>query len=194
MARRVGVFGGSFDPIHVGHMALARHARKACNLDEMVFVPVGDPPHKTGSVACADDRLAMISLAIVAEPDTTVSRIEVDRSGKSYTVDTLCALRLSMGDVELFLLIGADNAVEMDSWHRPEKVLELSRVTVLCRPGWDHAVVPGELAAQMTFLDSPLIDCSSTGIRDRVARKESIGTLVDDSVARYIDAHGLYCG
>lgn len=192
MSRRVGVFGGSFDPIHIGHLTLARHAREACKLDELMFIPVGDPPHKAGPVARADHRLAMVSLAVIAEPNTSVSRIEMDRTGKSYTVDTLRALRQSLGDVELFLLIGTDNAVEMGSWYRPDEVLELSRVTVLCRPGWDRARVPGELAAKMTFLDSPLIDCSSTDVRERVASREPIVALVDDSVARYIDAHELY--
>ncbi len=194
MPERLGVFGGSFDPIHVGHLTLVRHARGACELDEVVFVPVGDPPHKPGPVAPGEDRLAMVELAVRDEPDTSVSRIEVDRAGKSYTVDTLGVLGEGDGERILYLLIGADNAVDMASWHDPERVLDLANVTVLCRPGWEHGEVPDDLAERMTFLDSPLIDCSSTDIRERVSRGLPIDELVGRPVAGYIEAHRLYGG
>ena len=192
MGRHAAVFGGSFDPIHVGHLTLARHAREACDLDEVMFVPVGAPPHKAGPAASAEDRLAMVTLAIDGEPKTSVSRIEVDRQGKSYTVDTLSALLDEDPNLDLHLLIGADNAVEMGSWHEPERVLELSRVTVLCRPGWHRGRVPSSLAGRMTFLDSPLIDCSSTEIRTRLLEGASVEGLVADCVTRYIESHRLY--
>lgn len=192
MGRCIGVFGGSFDPIHLGHLSLVSHSRSACGLARVILVPVGDPPHKSGPAASADHRLAMLDIAAEGEPGTSVSRIELDRPGKSYTVDTLEALKEEERDGELLLLIGADNAIEMETWHDPDRVLALAQVTVVGRPGSARSKVPPDLAARMTFIDGPMVDCSSTEVRRRIAAGEAVAHLVPPGVAAYIEQHELY--
>jgi nicotinate-nucleotide adenylyltransferase len=193
MASRVGIWGGAFDPIHIGHLLLAQEALEACQLDRIVWVPYGDPPHKAGPVASAADRVRMIELAIQGVAAFTVSQSEVERSGKSYTARTLERVRehASLHD-RLFLLIGADNAVDFNSWLEPDRVLELADVIVFRRRGISLDKVPITYRAQMKILNTPLFEVSSTAIRNRLASGASIQYWVPDSVRQFIESNRLY--
>lgn len=193
MPRHVGIWGGSFDPVHVGHLILAQEALVQCPLDHLVWVPAGDPPHKRGPQASGEDRVRMVELAIAGHEAFSVSRAEVDRKGKSYTVRTLEDVRASSEpDDRLFLLIGSDNAVDFDQWHAPEQVADLAEIVVFDRPGHDRSRIPDAYAARMRFLDTPLIEISSTAIRERIAARRPTRYWVPDDVARWIEAQGLY--
>lgn len=191
--RRIGVWGGSFDPVHIGHLILAQEAVAACTLDRMIWMPSGSPPHKQGPVASAEDRLKMVSAAISGHPVFEVSPLEIERSGKSYTLQTLRDLREQVApDDRLCLLIGADNAVDFPNWYQPEAVLELAEVVVFRRPGFGDDAVDAGLSGRMQFLDSPLIEVSSTEIRARVQAGKPVRYWVPDAVQEYIEVNGLY--
>lgn len=181
---RIGVFGGSFDPVHFGHLAIAQAALEAVPLDRVMFVPArrsplkGDPP-----VAGERDRAAMLDLAVAGEPRFSVSRIELGRPEPSYTVDTLEAMA---GQGRLFLILGADAALEIDRWKSPGRVRELATVVVARRPGAAPAPVAGIL------LDAPLVDISARELREMAARGRSLRYLVPDAVWRYIEERGIY--
>ena len=202
-AAQIGVLGGTFNPIHVGHIAVARAARDDLGLDEVLVIPAANPPHKLGvPIAPADDRLAMVELAVAGEPGLAASRIELDRPGLSWTVDTLSALlddaRVAGRDVALTLILSADAFAGLATWQEPARLLRLARVAVAPRPG--HARpslddLPHDLralAVGTTFLDGPNVDVSATDIRRRVAAGLPIDGLVAPEVARYIEAHHLY--
>jgi nicotinate-nucleotide adenylyltransferase len=198
----VGVLGGTFDPIHVGHVAVARAARDELGLDEVLVIPAARPPHKVGvSMASAADRMAMVELALADEPGLRASRIEVDRAGPSWTVDTLEALDAGGGTgsaVELTLILSADAFAGLPNWHDPERILRLARVAVAPRPGHrapsadELSAELRELAVAIVVLDGPNIDVSATDIRRRVAAGLPIDGLVAPAVARYIEEHHLY--
>jgi nicotinate-nucleotide adenylyltransferase len=202
-AAQVGVLGGTFDPIHVGHLAVARAARRELGLDEVLVVPAANPPHKLGvPMAPADDRLAMVELAAAGEPGIAASRIELDRPGPSWTVDTLAALlddaRAAGRDVALTLILSADAFAGLPTWHEPARLLRLARVAVAPRPGHALPSLDGlpadlrDLAGSTVFLEGPNLDVSATDIRRRVAAGLPIDGLVAPPVARYIEAHHLY--
>ena len=192
MTKRVGIFGGTFDPIHIGHLIIGQEIMLQCALDRVVFMPSGEPPLKR-SMASAEDRARMVSLAVRDYPEFELSRFELSRPGKSYTIDTLRHLRRDMGeDTEIFLIIGADNAVEMGDWFDPEGVLDLAHVIVAERPGFERARVDPVFKSKMRFVETPLLDISSTAIRERVRTKRPISFFVPDAVADYIITQGLY--
>ncbi len=194
MAKRVGIFGGTFDPIHVGHLIIGQEIMLQCALDRVVFMPSREPPHKTNfDMASAEDRAMMVGLAVRSYPGFELSRFELSRPGKSYTIDTLRHLRRNTGEnTKLFLIIGADNAVEMGDWFDPEGVLDLAHVLVAERPGFERASVDPAFKSKMQFVETPLLDISSTAIRERVRTKRPISFFVPDAVADYIRTHGLY--
>lgn len=192
-----GVLGGTFDPVHLGHLILAQEARTALGLDRVTFVPAGEPWRKAGrGVSPAADRLEMVRLAIAGEPAFDVSTVEIEREGPSYTAETLAAL--ASEDDELFLLLGADAAIDLPNWMRPEEIVRLARVAVALRHGWDEAAVRETAAAVPGMLDGlvffamPLIEISSTGLRDRARRGASLRYFTPDAVARYIEERRLY--
>ncbi|HET9346408.1 MAG TPA: nicotinate-nucleotide adenylyltransferase [Candidatus Limnocylindrales bacterium] len=200
---QLGVLGGTFDPIHVGHVAVARAARRELGLDEVLLVPAASPPHKVGvPTAPADDRLAMVELAVANEPGLVASRIELDRPGPSWTVDTLTALladaRAAGRDVALTLILSADAFAGLATWHEPARLLRLARVAVAPRPGHPSPslhLLPDtlrDLAGDTVFLAGPNLDISATDIRRRVAAGLPVDGLVAPAVARYIEAHHLY--
>ena len=192
MTKRVGILGGTFDPIHIGHLIIGQEIMLQCALDRVVFMPSGEPPLKR-SMASAEDRARMVSLAVRDYPEFELSRFELSRPGKSYTIDTLRHLRRDMGeDTEIFLIIGADNAVEMGDWFDPEGVLDLAHVLVAERPGFERARVDPVFKSKMRFVETPLLDISSTAIRERVRTKRPISFFVPDAVADYIRTQGLY--
>jgi len=187
--RRIGLMGGTFDPIHVGHLAIAVEARHALGLDEVVFVPAGRPWQKR-AVAPAEDRYEMVCLAVAGTPGFAASRIEIDRDGPTYTVDTLRALRAEDPGAELWLLLGADALAGLDTWHEPDEVARLAKVAVAARPGGEPHTDVGGVA--VTVLDLEPMEISSRDIRARLGRGDSVRGLVTPEVEAYIRAHGLY--
>jgi nicotinate-nucleotide adenylyltransferase len=199
----LGVFGGTFDPIHNAHLAVAEEAAEALGLERILFVPAGRPPHKPGrAITPGEDRLAMVELAIAGNPRFDVDRLELDRDGPSYTVDTLEALRaarVAAGSApDLTLVLSAEAFLGFVEWREPRRILELARVVVAPRDGYPDAGpdflaerMP-DLAGRATFLDAPRLRISASELRDRAAAGRSLRYLVPDAVAAYIGDHALY--
>jgi nicotinate-nucleotide adenylyltransferase len=183
---RVGVFGGSFDPVHVGHLAIALAALESVPLDRVLFVPVRRSPLKDRDpLASVADRVAMLEAAIVGEPRFALSRVELERDSVSYTVDTLEALR-SQG--ELFLILGSDALADLARWRTPDRIRELATILVAARPG---APEPDPVHRARAF-DAPRLDISSRELRARAARGLSLRYLVPDAVWEHIKKRGCY--
>lgn len=197
----LGIMGGTFDPIHYGHLVTAEIARAHFHLDEVLFVPTGRPPHKEGSpVTGAEDRYLMTVLATATNPHFSVSRSEVDRPGPSFTVDTVAEIRRQQGlDCGLFFITGADAIRDVATWHRPDELLAMCDIIAATRPGYSlHDVeqgVPGlgpEALTHIHFLEVPALAISSSDIRRRVAEGTPIKYLVPESVEAHIEKMGLY--
>jgi len=192
---RVGVLGGTFDPVHRGHLALARAARDELALDGVLFVPAGQPWRKAGRiVAAAEDRLAMLRLALEGEAAFRVETLELDRPGPSYTADTLEALRAVRPEDELYFIAGEDALADLPNWVRPERILELATLAVARREDAAAAAaerLPG-LPERLVWLKMPPVAVSATEIRDRVRRGLPVAELVPPAVAAYIRERGLY--
>lgn len=197
---KLGVLGGTFDPIHKGHLAAAKYARDSLDLDEVLFLPAGRPWLKDDQpVTDAVHRLRMVELAVASDPGFRVSDMEIKRPGPTYSADTLDALKGDLGnDVELCLIAGMDALEELDRWHEPERVLELSAVVAVPRPGSERLdrdvfdSIRQGASEKVAVLDSPLSDVNSTDIRRRAAQGLSIQDLVPESVATYIEEQRLY--
>ena len=186
LTARIGVFGGTFDPVHVGHLAIALAALESVPLDRVLFVPVRRSPLKDRDpLASTADRVAMLETAIASEPRFALSRAELEREGVSYTVDTLEQLR-SQG--ELFLILGSDALADLARWRAPDRIRELATILVAARPG---APEPDAMHGARTF-DAPRLDISSRELRARAARGMSLRYLVPDAVWEHIKRHGLY--
>lgn len=183
----IGIFGGSFDPVHHGHLIVARAAREQLGLTQVRFVPTGRQPLKRGHAAAAVDRLAMVEAAIAGEPGFAVEPLEVLRDGPSYTVETLQVLAAQHPGVPLVLLLGADAAADFARWRDPQGIRALARVVVLTRDG-----ARGAGPADLEVVRVPAVEISATAIRARVRAGQSIRWLVPDSVAALIAARGLY--
>ena len=180
----VGVFGGTFDPVHVGHLAIANAALDELGLGRLYFVPARRSPLKRdGPIASARDRLAMLTAATLGEPRFRVSPLELDREGPSFTVDTLESLR---GEGELFLILGSDAYADFERWREPARIRELATIVLAARPGAPNA------PAGVRMLDSPLMDISARELRARAARGRSLRYLVPEAALRYIEEHRLY--
>lgn len=192
--RRLGVYGGTFDPIHTGHLAIARGVVAHCGLDRLLFVPSARPPHKQGhAMAPPDDRYRMAELATRHDPRLEVSDTEINRPGLSYTVDTLEALRRKYGGAsEIHLVLGADSLLEIDTWHAPDRIFDLATVVTVPRPGKDLTGVDPGWLDRVVNIQLPEIDTSSTDIRRRVGQGLPIAHLVPEEVAGYIEERGLY--
>jgi nicotinate-nucleotide adenylyltransferase len=183
---KVGIFGGTFDPVHVGHLAIAHAALESLALDRVVFIPAKRAPLKEhGPIAGAAERLDMLELAIAGEPRFSVSRAELDRDGPSYTVDTL--ERLAGAD-ELFLILGGDALAALSRWKDPDRITKLATLVVAERPGAPERTGNDGILA----FDAPRLDISSRELRARAARGLSLRYLVPEAVWRYIEARGLY--
>ena len=187
-AVRVGIFGGTFDPVHVGHLAIANAALESVPLDRVVFVLARRSPLKErGPVAGEADRLAMLELAVAGEPRFSVSRIELERDGPSYTVDTLESFA---GADALFLILGGDAIAELPRWKDPDRIARLATLVVAERPGAPSA--PNDGSSSLLVFDAPRLDISARELRARAARGRSLRYLVPDPVWRHIEARGLY--
>lgn len=183
--RHTLLLGGTFDPIHMGHLVMAEWAREALGLSEVLFMPVGTPPHKWRVWASAEDRYEMVRLAIAHNPQFQVSRFEIDKGSPAYTVETLEHLR-ELG-YEVTLLVGADALASMSDWHRGDELWELAKVAVVAREG-----VALTDRHPVTVVEMPVIDISSTLIRDRLAKAKSCRYLLPEAVGRYLEERGLY--
>ena len=189
---RLGILGGTFDPVHVGHLVAAADAMHAFSLDRVVLVPAGRPWQKD-RYSDAEDRLLMATLAAATHGKLSVSRIELDRKGPTYTVDTLQAFRDFFPDTELFFIIGADAVADLSSWHRPQDIAGVAEIIAVTRPGSEfRAPEAGSTWPTVHQLEIPALAVSSTAIRERIADGRSIDYLVPADVARYIREHGLY--
>ena len=190
--RRVGLFGGSFDPVHNAHDALATTALDQLSLDELRWIPVGQPWQKTRRLAPAADREAMVRLAIAGEPRFVLDRIELRRRGPTFTLDTVRELVAAEAGREWFLILGQDQYASLHTWRDWPELLGLVTLAIANRPGAAIAVNPQIAKAEHRVVRLPMMNVSSTEIRRRVAAGESIADLVPDAVARYIEAHRLY--
>jgi nicotinate-nucleotide adenylyltransferase len=190
---RLGVFGGTFDPPHVGHLALAEWAREELGLDRVLFVPAGAPPHKRAGRTPASRRLAMVRLAVRGNPAFAAEPMETRRRGPSYTVDTLRALAARHRGAKLWLLMGADMWATLGTWREPGAIARLAAIAVAARPGSRRARRPAALrGARVRWLGNPVLDVSSSAVRDRARAGRSLRYLVPDAVARYVAERGLY--
>ena len=196
--RREGLECGSFNPIHCGHVALARAALESGRVERVLFLPTGNPPHKKEGLADKFDRLRMVELAVEHEAGMAVCREEIDRDGVIYTVDTLAALKRKMPDCTLTYLIGADTLRALGTWRRVETVIERCKFLVMMREGETREEVIRlaglwtQRGAQIDFLDARKMDISSTQIREQIQKGLPFERLVPQAVADYIHEHGLY--
>jgi nicotinate-nucleotide adenylyltransferase len=190
---RIGVFGGTFDPPHVGHLLLATDAREALGLDRVIFVPAATQPFKvnTPPVASARDRLEMVRLAVADDANYTVDDTEIGRKGLSFTVDTLELLSKKHPGAKLFLLLGEDALAGIEGWRSPERIRELATLAVMRRSGPDGSPDAAKVEGA-TPVSARRIDVSSTEIRDRLRAEKSIKGFVPESVEQFIEARGLY--
>jgi nicotinate-nucleotide adenylyltransferase len=195
---RVGILGGAFNPPHIGHLVCAQEALVQLKLDKVVFVPVGQAPHREiEDDPGAEARLELVELAVADDDRFESSRIELDRDGPSYTSDTLRQMQSAEPKDERFLILGGDQAAGLPTWHAPEEVLSLASVAIAERISWTRNAIGIKLARlkgseRVRYLDMPLIQVSSSAIRRRVASGRPIRYLVPDAVAAYIDSNGLY--
>jgi nicotinate-nucleotide adenylyltransferase len=195
--RRVGILGGTFNPVHVGHLVLAQTALDACNLSSVWFIPCCRPPHKSSSgLIPARHRMAMLKSAIRGNPRFRVCDIELRRGGVSYAVDTIDALRIRHPRTDFVFLIGADALPELHHWRDIRRLLRLCAMAVFARPGWPvvrpRLPAPWSARIMSNVHAERVVDVSSSEIRNLVARGASIRYLVPDGVARYIGKHRLY--
>jgi nicotinate-nucleotide adenylyltransferase len=191
--QRVGVMGGTFDPVHHGHLVAASEVAERFGLDEVVFVPTGRPWQKSDrEVSEAEDRYLMTVIATASNPRFSVSRIDIDRDGPTFTVDTLTDLHAERGDgVELFFITGADALAQILSWQRAEQAVGLAHFVGVTRPG--HVLAdPGLPDGRVSLVEIPALAISSSDCRERVGRNQPIWYLVPDGVVQYIAKRGLY--
>ncbi|MBQ1502316.1 MAG: nicotinate-nucleotide adenylyltransferase [Firmicutes bacterium] len=197
MTLRLGLMGGAFDPIHHGHLFIAEAARAHFCLEKVLFIPTGRPPHKRRlNEADPLDRLRMTELAVATNPYFQVSRMEIDREGLSYSVDTVTALLEEYGaDTEIWFITGADAILEVMNWHDAEKLRTLCRFITATRPGYDLCdlkKLPERWQERIYPLETPLLQISSTDLRLRVAEGRPVKYLLPEAVEGYIREHGLY--
>jgi nicotinate-nucleotide adenylyltransferase len=191
-SRRIGVMGGTFDPVHHGHLVAASEVASRFSLDEVVFVPTGEPWQKTDRVVSpAEDRYLMTVIATASNPRFTVSRADIDRKGPTYTVDTLTEMHDAYPDAQLFFITGADALEQILSWHEVEQLFEYAHFIGVTRPGYR---LNGEHLPRgsVTLVEVPAMAISSTNCRSRVASGEPVWYLVPDGVVQYISKTGLY--
>jgi nicotinate-nucleotide adenylyltransferase len=199
--RRVGLLGGTFDPVHIGHLVAAAEARDALGLDQVLFVPAATPPHKLRvTMSPADHRLAMLELAVADEPAFVASRLDLDRAGPHFTVDLLSLARRRLPITEadgLWFIMGADSLLDLPTWRDPQGIIGLARLAVATRPGYEPVLdelersIPG-LADRVDPVPIPLIGVSGTNIRRRVREGRTIAYHVPRAVEAHVHQHTLY--
>lgn len=194
---RLGLYGGTFDPIHLGHLILAEQCREACGLDRVWLIATGSPPHKPEGRTPIGHRLEMVRIAIAGHPAFVASDIEAKRPGPHYSVETLEAIRRDHPNDELFFLIGADSLADLPSWREPERIAQTATIVVVNRPGIEE-VDPSRLpdfgpgSHPLAWVSIPPVGIASSDLRRRLAEGRSIRYMVPRGVEAYIEAHGLY--
>jgi nicotinate-nucleotide adenylyltransferase len=197
---KIGVLGGTFDPVHLGHIMMAEEARKSLGLKEVLLVPAGQPMTRSNErITSVEHRLRMLRLAAAGSPHFKVSTVEIERTGPSFTVDTITGLRRKYGSKdEIFFILGWDSLAQLPIWREPARIVKMCILVAVPRPGWPQPSlkalekdIPG-IAKRVVFLENPRVDISATAIREKVARGESIDHLVPGPVVEYIKKHGLY--
>jgi nicotinate-nucleotide adenylyltransferase len=200
--KQIGVFGGTFDPVHLGHLVMAEQCREQAHLDELWFIPAARPPHKPDQALTPfHHRVEMLSLAVAGCPAFQIDPLEQDRPGPSYTVDTLAALRQRHPDADLHLIVGSDCLPDLPSWREPAKIAEQAGLLIVARPAWplwpaeqlrQALCIPVGGTLRQQVVHTPLIDIASRDIRRRRAEGRTIRYLVPRAVECYIDTHRLY--
>ena len=190
---RVCIFGGTFDPPHIGHLLIAQTVCEAEKFDKILFVPANIPPHKK-NISGVNDRLAMLNLAIKGNPNFEISDMEIERGGVSYTIDTLKDIRSSFikAEDELFYLIGSDSLLGFKKWKNPKEILKHCNVVVAIRPGFRPSDIPAWILHRIQFANIPRFEISSSNIRQRWRENKTIRYLVTLPVWEYINHHNLY--
>lgn len=195
----LGIYGGTFDPPHLGHLILAETAADSLNLSTVLFVPAADPPHKAAQTVrtSAVHRLAMVQQAVAGNPRFAISRVDMDRPGPHYTVDMLRLLRAEYPDVGFVFLIGSDSLRDLPTWSRPAELIQLATLGVMRRPGPEPDLaalerqIPG-LRQRIEWIDAPQIEISARKLAGRIAAGLSVRYQITDPVRLYIEQHGLY--
>ena len=193
---KVGLFGGTFDPPHNGHLEIARAAIRAFSLNKLIFIPANISPTKTSEIHTSPvHRLMMLKLALQNEPACEISTIEIERGGISFSIDTIRAIKSQMRleREDLFFVVGADSLIEFHKWRQPEDILQEVQVVVARRPGCDLSLVKPEYLAKVLFFNAPLIPFSSSDIRQIAMNGGQIDQFVPPAVAEYIRQNELYC-
>lgn len=197
-SRRLGVYGGTFDPPHIGHLIIASEIRATLGLDQVLFVPARLPPHKDPtSITPSHHRLAMLRLAVEGDPGFSVDTLELDREGPSFTAETLEAIHGREPDAALWFIMGGDSLADLHTWRTPSRMAALARIAVAVRPGWEIDLnsvarqVP-ESEGRVDVVPTPLVDVSSHEIRDRARNGRPLRYLVPGQVIGYIERHRLY--
>jgi nicotinate-nucleotide adenylyltransferase len=193
--RRIGVMGGTFDPIHHGHLVAASEVQAWFNLDEVVFVPTGQPWQKQARrVSAAEDRYLMTVIATASNPRFWVSRVDIDREGPTYTIDTLRDLHEELPDADLYFITGADALSDIFTWRSADELFELAHFVGCTRPGYpmDSSVLKGIPTDRVTIVEIPALAISSSDCRQRRMRGEPVWYLVPDGVVQYISKYALY--
>jgi nicotinate-nucleotide adenylyltransferase len=196
---KIGVLGGTFDPVHVGHLGVAEEVTASLDLSEVIFMPAGQPWLKGDNrISPAEHRLEMVRLAIAGKPYFRLSTMEVERPGPTYTVDTMAEIKRQLGSAELFFILGWDNLSQLPQWHQPSQLIKLCRLVAVPRVDFQEpdlksleAVIPG-LERSVILLEQPRIDVNASEIRRMVAQGLSIHNLVPEAVEKYIKKHKLY--
>ena len=194
-ARRIGVMGGTFDPIHHGHLVAASEAAHRFQLDEVVFVPTGEPWQKAGrSISPAEDRYLMTVIATASNPQFSVSRVDIDRGGPTYTIDTLRDLQVDYPDAQLYFITGADALSSIMSWHDWDRMFDLAEFVGVTRPGYElrEDMLPAKHQERVHLVEIPAMAISSTDCRLRASQGRPVWYLVPDGVVRYIAKNNLY--
>jgi nicotinate-nucleotide adenylyltransferase len=199
---RIGVFGGTFDPVHLGHLILAEQCREQGALDQVWFIPAASPPHKQGQTLTPfAQRVEMLALAIAGQPTFRIEELEKDRPGPSYTVHTLEEIKRRQPNDELFLPIGSDTLLDLPTWYQPARVIALAGLLVTHRPGWPlpataeleaNLHLPAGTSLRLKVVESPLIDIASRDLRRRAAENRSLRYLVPRAIEAYIHDKRLY--
>jgi len=189
---KLGLLGGMFDPIHIGHLRAAEIVREALALEEVVFVPTGRPPHRGQPAAAGLDRYAMVALATAAERAFVPSDVELVREGPSYTVETVALIRKQRPGVDVVLIVGSDNLPMIADWREPERLLELCTVAVVERPGSIPAPAGTLPAERVHRVEGTALPIASRDLRERIRAGRSVRHLVPGGVADYIEKRGLY--
>ena len=199
---KIGVLGGTFDPIHIGHLRVAEEVSASLNLSEIIFMPAGQPWLKgNNAISPAEHRLVMVRLALADKTNFRLSTMEIDRPGPTYTVDTMAELRGELGEGdELFFILGWDNLTQLPRWHEPSRLIKICRLVAVPRVDYPtpdlaslEAALPG-LSQRVILLEEPRIDINASDIRQMVEQGLSIHHLVPEAVERYIKEHRLYKG